>query len=348
MKEIERVINALCDEESVLLYESRIKSMIYAKPDIFTDTLMGLDKPWVIQEKEYFLDNNDKELFIFGAGFRGKLGLKLLECTGYGHRVRGFIDNNKNLWGKEILGKKVFEPEYMLQNTDCNVVISADQFYARDMYFQMAQMLGYPRENTFLPRRGYIRATYGNIYFDEFDARSNEVFMDCGAYDGETSAAFAKWADNNYEHIYAFEPSKTGKMFYDKTVKKFNLDNTIFIQKGLWDGDGYLDFLEQGTASLIVESGGTDNTVAVTSIDNVLSGEKATFIKMDIEGAELKALIGAKNTILKYRPRLAISLYHKPQDIIEIPNYILDLVPDYNLKIRQYNPDGVDCVLYAF
>ncbi len=89
------------------------------------------------------------------------------------------------------------------------------------------------------------------------------------------------------------------------------------------------------------------STIEVTSIDKVLQGKEATFIKMDIEGSELAALQGAKETIQKYRPKLAISLYHKPEDMLEIPNYILNIVPDYKLYLRHYATNLWETVLYA-
>ena len=84
----------------------------------------------------------------------------------------------------------------------------------------------------------------------------------------------------------------------------------------------------------------------MTALDVCVS-DPVTFIKMDIEGAELEALKGSSKIIKKYMPKLAISLYHKKDDILEIPLYIKELVPEYKLYIRHYSNAGVETVLYA-
>lgn len=80
---------------------------------------------------------------------------------------------------------------------------------------------------------------------------------------------------------------------------------------------------------------------------NRFGEEKVTFIKMDVEGAELEALKGARKTIMKHHPRLAISIYHKPEDIWEIPAYILSLSEDYRFYIRHYQFSKNETILYA-
>lgn len=69
---------------------------------------------------------------------------------------------------------------------------------------------------------------------------------------------------------------------------------------------------------------------------------------MDVEGGELQSLIGARNTIRENKPRLAISVYHHPEDVVEIAEYILELNPEYKLLLRQYNSNFWETILYAF
>ena len=70
-------------------------------------------------------------------------------------------------------------------------------------------------------------------------------------------------------------------------------------------------------------------------------------MKMDIEGAELRALQGARETILRDKPRMAICIYHKRTDLYEIPQYLLSLVPEYRFKVRQYASNEWETILYA-
>lgn len=86
--------------------------------------------------------------------------------------------------------------------------------------------------------------------------------------------------------------------------------------------------------------------VPVIPLDEAL-GEDGAFIKMDIEGAEKEALEGAERTVIKYRPKLAISVYHKPEDIVEVPEIILSYGLDYQFYLRHYSLAAFDTVLYA-
>ena len=86
--------------------------------------------------------------------------------------------------------------------------------------------------------------------------------------------------------------------------------------------------------------------IEADSIDSIVK-EPGTFIKMDVEGAELEALKGAKNTILKYTPKLAISVYHLKEDLITIPQYILSVNEKYELYLRHYESFSSELILYA-
>lgn len=104
-------------------------------------------------------------------------------------------------------------------------------------------------------------------------------------------------------------------------------------------------FTEELTGSRVEEEGGI--VVNGLDLDSIVKEDRVTYIKMDIEGSERRALEGAKKSIQRYRPKLAVSLYHKFEDIVELPAYILELVPEYKFYIRHYCSDVCETVLYA-
>ncbi|ONI42518.1 hypothetical protein AN640_07245 [Candidatus Epulonipiscium fishelsonii] len=186
-------------------------------------------------------------------------------------------------------------------------------------------------------------------YFDDIVKLSqNEVFVDLGGLTGETSIEFAKRTNYTYKQIYIFEPDPLN---YEKTINNIdnlNLKNVEVFNLGGWSEKDTLSFASNGTGQSKIDNEGTYK-INVDSLDNVLGDTPVTFIKMDIEGAELEALIGAKEIIKKYKPQLAISIYHKPEDIFEIPLYIKSLVPEYKFYIRHYGWNAnAETILHAF
>ncbi len=116
------------------------------------------------------------------------------------------------------------------------------------------------------------------------------------------------------------------------------------IPKGLWSEYAEMSFKSNGGSSSITEDG--DVHIIADCIDRCIDAP-VTFIKMDIEGAEYQAILGAKNIINKYKPKLAICVYHKPEDIWELPWLIHKINPEYKFYLRHYSFGDVETVLYA-
>ena len=207
--------------------------------------------------------------------------------------------------------------------------------------------MGIKRQNIYYPRYKRIMGMTGEQYFDlpYLEKSDEEIYIDGGCFDGDSCLDFIKWSNYKYKKIIAFEPNLYSYQKCKKMIINKNLKNIEIIPKGLYNKETSLNFLNKGPGSKVLLDGSTH--IDVTSIDNVLNGNAATFIKLDIEGCELEALKGAKNTIIKYHPKLAICVYHKPEDIFEIPKYILSLVPNYKLYIRHYSNVELETVLYA-
>jgi len=197
----------------------------------------------------------------------------------------------------------------------------------------------------------YISHGRQTQYFinDFFTYGKNEILIDCGAYDGDTIENFLKLPNMDYEQIIVFEPSIEN---FKLIEKKFNNPKIVLINAGVYNKDGELYLMEYQDGSMVSETstGAKEEIIVkVKAIDNLQILNKVTFIKMDIEGAEIEALKGAKNTILKDKPRLAISIYHSDEDMLRIAEWIHATVPEYKLYCRHHSiyPFAFETVVYA-
>ena len=172
-------------------------------------------------------------------------------------------------------------------------------------------------------------------------------YLSTGGYTGDTIIALAAfWGKNKWKKVYSWEPDEINRNKLIETCKIHGFENVEIVPYGLWSEKTELHFNMQGKDWSRV-SPDSANIVTVDSIDHLCSEERITYIKMDIERSELQALRGAQNVIRRDRPRLAISIYHKPEDYYEIPFYVKSLVPEYKLYIRHHKSSKNDTVLYA-
>ena len=193
-----------------------------------------------------------------------------------------------------------------------------------------------------------IWAIMRNQYFDVFEPEEEEYVIDCGAFDGKTDEMFYRWGAGRVKKIYAFELDPFNKEKCLEFYKEKGLDSIVeFINKGTANINDTIHISDSSKGSAGSRIGEGDIEAQVVKIDDEIKG-KVTFIKMDVEGAELDSLKGASQTIQIQKPRLAICLYHKQSDIFEIPTYLLSLVPEYKFMIRHYSSNPWETVLYAY
>ena len=177
-----------------------------------------------------------------------------------------------------------------------------------------------------------------------------DVVLDCGACIGEISMLFAGLVGYQGE-VHLFDPVPLHAR-YCKLQGSLNpsLAHVFHINELAVGESTRVVFGDRHDASQISPGGLAVNSYSMISLDDYAS-EKALHsvdvIKMDIEGAEMAALEGAANIVRKFRPRLAISTYHKPEDLWEIPHKLKELNGDYKLFFGHHSPIEWESVYYA-
>ena len=184
-------------------------------------------------------------------------------------------------------------------------------------------------------------------YFDEVVKFSDEeVFVDCGGYTGDTIEAFLKAVDNKFKHIYSFEPDERNFKILTKYVEGLEQKDKIkAIKAGVYYKSSVF-YLQGEEMAIACTNEATDRKVEVCAIDDVVKFAP-TYIKMDIETFETYALLGAMESIARYKPKLAISIYHKFDDLWNIPLLLKQWVSEYDLYIRHYECYQAETVVYA-
>ncbi len=157
----------------------------------------------------------------------------------------------------------------------------------------------------------------------------NAVFVDLGAYNGDTVKEFAAKCPS-YSKIYAVEPDK--RSFKKLCENTQELKNISCIRAVIGDKNETVFFdSKKGRGS---HEAATGDAVPCVSVDSVLNGKKADFIKMDVEGNELQAISGAEYTIKTHKPKMLVSCYHRSEDLFTLVLRIMELNSDYKVYMR--------------
>ncbi len=188
------------------------------------------------------------------------------------------------------------------------------------------------------------------IYFpkDIVKPLPDELFIDCGAFDGDTLQHFINARRGQFAGVVAFEPDPKNYLALEKYVASLAdaVRGKIAIhQAAVGAKTGKVYFNAQGNEASFVGAG--DLEVNCLPLDTVLAGRKVTHLKMDIEGSEPDAILGAKNTIAQSRPILSVCVYHQQDHLWRIPLLIDSMVQDYRYFLRPHLLEVWDLVLYA-
>jgi FkbM family methyltransferase len=189
------------------------------------------------------------------------------------------------------------------------------------------------------------------IYFpcEVLSALDREVFVDCGAFDGDSIRSFLEHRNNRFEHIYGLEPDPNNRARLDSFVRELPREvgsRISVLPYGVGKERATIGFQATSTAGSHLQPN-SETVIAVRPLDEIFADVSPTHIKMDIEGAEPEALAGAAGLLRRARPALSVCVYHRSEHLWDIPLLIKSLVPDYSVYIRRYAEDCWELVCYA-
>lgn len=310
--------------------------------------------------------------------------------------IKGYVDNNSQKWGQTFCGKPILSPQELVQQShSCVLICSPQSQIVKSIKQQLTelQLEGYHIDEVILKSHkqevlkcfdwlddAESKETYAHLiecrikteypqerfissepYFQlkEFYQRNpGEIFVDCGAYVGDTLERYIWKKDGVFHKIIAFEPDKKNYAAMEKRIcrlkEEWNMPPHAFeiYPYGVGDKntcskvDSYSD--NNGLGSKIIENPLAESEECrMITIDDFIK-EPFTFLKADIESYEYRMLLGAQNSIAKWRPLLAICIYHNAADLYDIPLFIKSIESGYKMKIRHYSNLLDETVLYAW
>lgn len=361
-------IRYILDNRSKILYIDFLKKKfskynhicIFGMGNLGQGTMIALEKEGI--KIDFFCDNDSKKI---GTKFKNIKCISLEELKKIKNetiiiiaaRFYKEIYNQLKIEGFENL-ERVFSNKFEVDN----YFSENNNKYIRDKIMELLDILEDQESKRVISRiieewfnHEYRYGQLDDIFLDNqyfykdiVKLSENEFFVDGGAYIGDTLEDFLENSKYKFGKIFLFElNTRIFKELQKNIIEKFeDLEKEISSYNvGLSNRDETIFYDDCDEGSSIDKDG--KNKGEITSLDKILSSEKVTFIKMDIEGAEMEALQGAKNIIKKYKPKLAICLYHKPDDLWEIPIYIKKLMPEYKIYIRHHTDLLNETVCYA-
>lgn len=333
-EKIKEIYPLLGDDISKYIFENRLMHTLTEDTKFIRNVICTIEKGLEIYN---YMKSSQRKKVIFGAGSVGQRLVRIYDDIEF----ECFADNN--CVGKVYKGLAVISIEELKKNYPDALVIISTNKYHKEILQQLLNE-GFEKENIINIGMEYEKLNHLQ-YFDlpqlEDNRTASEVFVDGGCYDGSSAIDFRNWSPGG--SIIAWEPDPDNqekcRMLFEENSIKYEL-----IPKGLWSEAKELRLKMDKTASIVSKDG--DIKIEVDSIDRLIR-RPVTFIKMDIEGSEYHALLGARNTIAMHKPKLAICVYHKPEDIWELPWLIHEMNKEYTFYLRHYSFADNETVLYA-
>jgi FkbM family methyltransferase len=175
------------------------------------------------------------------------------------------------------------------------------------------------------------------------------VFVDGGAFDGDSVQAFLRLSGERFSQVIAFEPDELNfrKLSAYRASLPTSLRSRVEVcNAGLWSESTRLRFDSTGTLGSAL-SNGEGEEIAVVCLDDYIDRTSPLFVKFDVEGAERNALLGAQRLLRRGNVALAVAVYHQPDDLWSLATLLHEINPGYEFGLRSHMDDGTDLMLYA-
>ena len=357
-----RLYGTLQDEQSRKVFDARL--MVDICPTVshltqlirLNEHMSPEDSAQIGQMKEKFYSltaqpSPGASFIIYGTGMQGRQVAEGLLAENI--PFFGFCCRNSERFSDGMMGKPVISPE--------RVFAKPGKYYVIIAALAAREILGILRAHNFPEERiiMFMDGCCDPLQYFEFPHffRKGTSFIDGGCCDVSTSRQFADWCGGEYSKIIAFEPDPTNYRICKRISEESGLKNFELVQAGLSLGETNTSLVTRGSGSFISDSSvwmrpGELNQqniepVRTVKLDDFTRNTVVGFIKMDIEGLELEALKGAKETIQRDRPFLAVCVYHRRGDMITIMDHLLSIVPEYRFWLRHHSATTCETVLYA-
>lgn len=366
IEKLHTLYGLLQDEQSKEIFQARFAiDMESSEPNIKRLGSIGNEKEgcmylkWSQPHKEILkqLNREHKKIVLYGTGHQGLTDARVLESEDIS--FYGFCGRRFARFPNGLLGKPVLSPDDLVAHgNEYYVILSVGTKKSYTEISKFLQNHSFPKEHI-LDWIDPVMFSYTHQYF-EFPKlyHRGTAFIDGGCYDCGTSYRFVEWCGGEYSSIIAFEPDPSNYVRCCDNLQYTPIPNFQLINAGMSGQEGTAVFNAQSTgsshiipASFDSNKGGSiignKTSIRTVAIDDIVDDRTVGFIKMDIEGAELDALHGAKNTIIRDEPLLAICVYHLRGDVFAIMDYLHQLLPEYRFLLRHYTAELAETVLYA-
>lgn len=334
---VKNVYSKIVDDNSKKIYVNRLLYSMTLETKYIRNFVLCTS---VGQEFHRKINTIKKQpVLLYGAGKRGK---QLVEvCPDV--RWTGFIDEYQIGSFQGIKIKKMDEYSEISKS----VIIVTNQMGYKEIETDLIKR-GVEKTNIILLEEWNKRVSENQYYEKRCIQLENvEGFVDAGSFDGSDSLKLLRTIKNDACRVWAFEPDPKQYEACEKKLAEYL--NVKSFNMGVSDEKKKVNMILLNNSGSFIDSiNGEGIEVSIISLDELLLNEKVDYIKMDIEGSEEKALLGARGIIERQKPKLAVSIYHKRDDILRIPKRLLEFNPDYKFSFGHYSLGNVDSILYAF